>query len=311
MQKSNLFNTGIAYDVDRTSFPHRGHPDHEYLPWLRHLARLSGDETQLRTDRTGTGVYSMFGARMVFDLREGKLPLLTTKKLHTKSIIHELIWFLKGDTNIKYLNDNGVSIWNEWADENGDLGPVYGAMWRSWPNLVMKEDACVGDSKMYESKPIDQIKNLIDGLKNKPHSRRHIVSAWNVSYIDQMALPPCHCLFQFWVSQNGELCCQLYQRSCDMFLGVPFNIASYAMLVHMIAHVTGYKPGAFVWTGGDVHLYSNHIEAVKTQLSRQPKDETAILTLNPEVASIFDFKFEDFTISNYDPHPAIKAPIAV
>lgn len=311
MQKSSLFSTGILHDVDRTGFPHRGHPDHEYLPWLRHLVHLSQDKTQLRGDRTGTGAYSMFGARMVFDLRDGKLPLLTTKKLHTKSIIHELIWFLAGDTNIKYLKDNNVSIWDEWADENGDLGPVYGKMWRSWPNFVEKKDSCVGDSITHEDKPIDQIKNLIESLVKNPNGRRHIVSAWNVSFIDQMALPPCHCLFQFWISQDRELCCQLYQRSCDVFLGVPFNIASYAMLIHMIAHVTGLKPGAFVHTFGDFHLYSNHVEQARIQLKRMPREETAILTLNPEVTSIFDFKFEDFTISNYDPHPAIKAPIAV
>ncbi len=297
MEKSNLFETGIMFDIDRTSFPHRGHPDHEYLPWLRHLVNLSQSSEQLRTDRTGTGAYSMFGARMVFDLRGGKLPLLTTKKLHTKSIIHELIWFLQGDTNIKYLNDNGVSIWDEWADKSGNLGPVYGAMWRSWPNP--------------DGTTIDQITHLIENLIKSPHSRRHIVSAWNVSFIDQMALPPCHCLFQFWISQDGELCCQLYQRSCDVFLGVPFNIASYATLVHMIAHVTGYKPGAFVHTFGDFHLYANHVEQAKTQLERVPNQEVAILTLNSKVKSIFDFKFEDFIISNYDPHPAIKAPIAV
>lgn len=294
---NNLFETGIIYDVNRVNFPLRGHPDHEYLPWLKHLVNISESKEQLRVDRTSTGVYGIFGARMIFDLRDGKLPLLTTKKLHTKSIIHELIWFLNGDTNIKYLNDNGVSIWNEWADENGDLGPVYGKMWRSWPNP--------------DGTTIDQITNLINSLTKNPTGRRHIVSAWNVSFIDQMALPPCHCLFQFWVSQDGELCCQLYQRSCDVFLGVPFNIASYAMLVHMIAHVTGYKPGAFVHTFGDFHLYSNHVEQAKIQLGRMVKDEIAILSLNSEVKSIFDFKFEDIGIINYNPHPHIKAPIAV
>lgn len=295
--ESNLFYTGILYDVERSGFPYRGNPDHEYLPWLRHLTKLVFTEKQLRKDRTGTGTYGMFGARMIFDLRDGKLPLLTTKNLHTKSIIHELIWFLNGDTNIKYLNENGVTIWNEWADENGNLGPVYGAMWRSWPNP--------------DGTTVDQITKLIEGLTKNPTGRRHIVSAWNVSFLDDMKLPPCHCLFQFWVSQEGELCCQLYQRSCDVFLGVPFNIASYAMLVHMIAHVTGLKPGAFVHTFGDFHLYSNHLEQAKIQLGRTASGEVARLKLNPEVKSIFDFKFEDFTISNYNPYPAIKAPIAV
>jgi len=295
--ESNLFYTGIVYDVERSGFPYRGNPDHEYLPWLRHLTELVFTEKQLRKDRTGTGTYGMFGARMIFDLRDGKLPLLTTKKIHTKSIIHELLWFLKGDTNIKYLNENGVTIWNEWADENGNLGPVYGAMWRSWPNP--------------DGTTVDQITKLIEGLTKNPTGRRHIVSAWNVSFLDDMKLPPCHCLFQFWVSQEGELCCQLYQRSCDVFLGVPFNIASYAMLVHMIAHVTGLKPGAFVHTFGDFHLYSNHLEQAKIQLGRTASGEVARLKLNPEVKSIFDFKFEDFTISNYNPYPAIKAPIAI
>ncbi len=297
MEKDNLIGTGIVFDVDRTAFPLHGHPDHEYLPWLQHLVHLSQNKTQLRGDRTGTGTYSMFGARMVFDLRDGKLPLLTTKKLHTKSIIHELIWFLAGDTNIKYLKDNGVNIWNEWADEDGNLGPVYGEMWRSWPNP--------------DGTTIDQITQLIERLRKNPMSRRHIVSAWNVSFIDQMALPPCHCLFQFWVSQDNELCCQLYQRSADTFLGVPFNIASYAILVQMIAQVAGYKPGFFVHSFGDFHLYSNHIEQAKTQIARTPKNEVAFLRLNPEVKSIFEFRFEDFTISNYNPHPHIPAQIAV
>jgi len=295
----NLLTPGIVFDPDRTGFPYRGHPDHEYLPWLRNLLWQHEQDKlgNFRGDRTGTGTYGIFGARMVFDLRNGQLPLLTTKKLHLRSIIHELIWFLQGSTNIKYLNDNKVRIWDEWADENGDLGPVYGAMWRSWPNP--------------DGSTVDQITNLINALKNNPKSRRHIVSAWNVSFIDQMALPPCHCLFQFWVSNDGELSCQLYQRSCDIFLGVPFNIASYALLTHMIAQVCGLKPGAFVHTFGDFHLYSNHIKQAQEQLSRTPKKEVAVLRLNPNVKSIFDFKFEDFEITKYDPHPEIKAPISV
>jgi thymidylate synthase len=231
---------------------------------------------------------------MRFDLNEG-FPLLTTKKLHTKSIIHELLWFLKGDTNIAYLKENGVSIWDEWADENGDLGPVYGYQWRSWPNP--------------DGSSTDQITKLIDGLKRNPDSRRHIVSAWNPSFIDQMALPPCHCLFQFYVA-DGKLSCQLYQRSCDTFLGVPFNIASYALLTMMIAQVCDLKLGDFVWTGGDVHLYSNHVEQAKLQLSRDIRP-LPTLKINPEVKDLFAFKYEDFTLENYDPHPHIKAAVAV
>jgi thymidylate synthase len=257
---------------------------------LQHLL----DKGTFKSDRTGTGTQSVFGYQMRFDLSEG-FPLLTTKKLHTKSIIHELLWFLQGSTNIGYLTDNGVSIWNEWADENGNLGPVYGYQWRSWPNP--------------DGTSTDQIAKLIEGLKKNPDSRRHIVSAWNPSFIDQMALPPCHCLFQFYVA-DGKLSCQLYQRSCDTFLGVPFNIASYALLTLMIAQVCDLQPGEFVWTGGDVHLYSNHIEQAKLQLTRDfrplPK-----LTINPEVKDIFSFKFEDFTLSDYDPHPHIKAAVAV
>lgn len=297
MENSLLFGQEIVPYVDRTDFLFGGIADHEYLPWLRHLVKLSEKKEYLRSDRTGTGAYGIFGPRMMFDLRDGKLPLLTTKKIHTKSIIHELLWFLKGDTNIKYLNDNGVTIWDEWADTHGELGPVYGKMWRSWPNP--------------DGTNIDQITKLIEGLTKNPTGRRHIVSAWNVSFIDQMALPPCHCFFQFWVSQGGELCCQLYQRSADVFLGVPFNIASYAMLLHMVAHVAGHKPGIFIHTFGDFHLYANHAEQANLQIERKPKEEVAMLALNPEVKSIFDFKFEDFTISNYNPYPAIKAPIAV
>ena len=262
----------------------------QYHDLLQHLL----DKGTFKSDRTGTGTQSVFGYQMRFDLSEG-FPLLTTKKLHTKSIIHELLWFLQGSTNIGYLTDNGVSIWNEWADENGNLGPVYGYQWRSWPNP--------------DGTSTDQIAKLIEGLKKNPDSRRHIVSAWNPSFIEQMALPPCHCLFQFYVA-DGKLSCQLYQRSCDTFLGVPFNIASYALLTLMIAQVCDLQPGEFVWTGGDVHLYSNHVEQAKLQLTRDfrplPK-----LTINPEVKDIFSFKFEDFTLSDYDPHPHIKAAVAV
>lgn len=262
----------------------------QYHDLLQHLL----DKGTFKSDRTGTGTQSVFGYQMRFDLSEG-FPLLTTKKLHTKSIIHELLWFLQGSTNIGYLTDNGVSIWNEWADENGNLGPVYGYQWRSWPNP--------------DGTSTDQIAKLIEGLKKNPDSRRHIVSAWNPSFIEQMALPPCHCLFQFYVA-DGKLSCQLYQRSCDTFLGVPFNIASYALLTLMIAQVCDLQPGEFVWTGGDVHLYSNHIEQAKLQLTREfrtlPK-----LTINPEVKDIFSFKFEDFILSDYDPHPHIKAAVAV
>jgi thymidylate synthase len=231
---------------------------------------------------------------MRFNLAEG-FPLLTTKKLHTKSILHELLWFLKGDTNIAYLKENGVSIWDEWADENGNLGPVYGYQWRSWPNP--------------DGSHTDQIKKLVEGLKKNPDGRRHIVSAWNPSFIDQMALPPCHCLFQFYVA-DGKLSCQLYQRSCDTFLGVPFNIASYAMLTMMMAQVCDLQLGDFVWTGGDVHLYSNHVEQAKLQLTRDCRS-LPTLKINPEVKDLFDFKYEDFTLENYDPHPHIKAAVAV
>jgi thymidylate synthase len=262
----------------------------QYHDLLQHLL----DKGVYKSDRTGTGTYSVFGHQMRFDLNEG-FPLLTTKKLHTKSIIHELLWFLKGDTNIAYLKENGVSIWDEWADENGNLGPVYGYQWRSWPNP--------------DGSSTDQITKLIDGLKRNPDSRRHIVSAWNPSFIDQMALPPCHCLFQFYVA-DGKLSCQLYQRSCDTFLGVPFNIASYALLTMMIAQVCDLKLGDFVWTGGDVHLYSNHVEQAKLQLSRDIRP-LPTLKINPEVKDLFAFKYEDFTLENYDPHPHIKAAVAV
>ena len=252
------------------------------------------DEGQEKSDRTGTGTLSIFGHQMKFDLSKG-FPLVTTKKVHLKSIIHELIWFLQGSTNISYLKENGVSIWDEWADENGDLGPVYGAQWRSWPD---------GNNGT-----IDQIENLINGINNNPDSRRHIVSAWNPALVDEMALPPCHSLFQFYVA-NGELSCQLYQRSADIFLGVPFNIASYALLTHMIAQVCNLKAGKFVHTLGDAHLYINHLEQAKLQLSREVMGLPE-LKLNSNVDSIFDFKFEDIDIINYESHPAISAPIAV
>ena len=252
------------------------------------------DEGQEKSDRTGTGTLSIFGHQMRFDLSKG-FPLVTTKKVHLKSIIHELIWFLQGSTNISYLKENGVSIWDEWADENGDLGPVYGAQWRSWPD---------GNNGT-----IDQIENLINGINNNPDSRRHIVSAWNPALVDEMALPPCHSLFQFYVA-NGELSCQLYQRSADIFLGVPFNIASYALLTHMIAQVCNLKAGKFVHTLGDAHLYVNHLEQAKLQLSREVMGLPE-LKLNSNVDSIFDFKFEDIEIINYESHPAISAPIAV
>ena len=252
------------------------------------------DEGQEKSDRTGTGTLSIFGHQMKFDLSKG-FPLVTTKKVHLKSIIHELIWSLQGSTNISYLKENGVSIWDEWADENGDLGPVYGAQWRSWPD---------GNNGT-----IDQIENLINGINNNPDSRRHIVSAWNPALVDEMALPPCHSLFQFYVA-NGELSCQLYQRSADIFLGVPFNIASYALLTHMIAQVCNLKAGKFVHTLGDAHLYINHLEQAKLQLSREVMGLPE-LKLSSNVNNIFDFKFEDIEIVNYESHPAISAPIAV
>ena len=262
----------------------------EYLNLMDHILK-NGTE---KSDRTGTGTISCFGYQMRFDLSKG-FPVLTTKKLHLRSIIHELLWFLSGDTNIKYLKENKVSIWDEWADENGDLGPVYGYQWRSWPTA--------------DGKYIDQISNLIDQIKNNPDSRRLIVSAWNVGEIENMALPPCHCFFQFYVA-DGKLSCQLYQRSADTFLGVPFNIASYALFTMMIAQVCGLEAGDFVHTFGDVHLYSNHIEQAKLQLTRTPKSLPQ-MKINPAVQSIFDFKYEDFELVNYDPDPHIKAAVAV
>lgn len=258
------------------------------------LMRKILDEGAVKGDRTGTGTRSIFGHQLRFDLSKG-FPVVTTKKLHLRSIIIELLWFLKGDSNIKYLNDNKVSIWNEWADENGDLGPVYGYQWRHWP-----------DGKGGE---IDQIKNLIHQIKTKPESRRHIVSAWNVADVDNMALPPCHTIFQFYVA-DGKLSCQLYQRSADVFLGVPFNIASYALFTMMVAQVCGLEAGDFVHTFGDAHLYSNHLEQAELQLSRELK-ELPTMKINPEIKDIFEFKYEDFELMNYDPHPHIKAAVAV
>lgn len=262
----------------------------QYLDLLDHVMTNGTD----RGDRTGTGTRSVFGHQMRFDLAEG-FPVLTTKKLHLRSIIHELLWFLKGDTNIAYLKENGVTIWDEWADENGDLGPVYGYQWRSWPAP--------------DGRHIDQIEGLVESLKTNPNSRRHIVSAWNPALVDEMALPPCHCLFQFYVA-DGKLSCQLYQRSADIFLGVPFNIASYALLTLMVAQVCDLAPGEFIWTGGDCHLYANHIEQTDLQLSREPLP-LPTMKLNPEVKDLFAFRFEDFELVGYQAHPHIKAPVAV
>jgi thymidylate synthase len=261
--------------------------------YLDLLAAIRDTGTR-KGDRTGTGALSLFGRQMRFDLAQG-FPLVTTKKLHVKSIIHELLWFLQGSTNVRYLNEHGVTIWDEWADENGELGPVYGRQWRSWPTP--------------DGRHIDQIAQLVERLKRDPDSRRHIVSAWNVGELDKMALPPCHCLFQFYVA-DGKLSCQLYQRSADMFLGVPFNIASYALLTLMVAQVTGLEPGEFVHTFGDVHLYLNHFDQADEQLRRTPR-ALPRMELNPEVRSLFDFVYEDFKLVGYDPHPAIHAKVAV
>ena len=262
----------------------------QYLDLMRTIL----DEGHYKADRTGTGTYSIFGYQMRFDLQKG-FPLLTTKKLHLRSIIYELLWFLRGDTNIQYLHDHNVTIWDEWADEHGDLGPVYGKQWRSW---------VAPDGRV-----IDQITNLIEQLKRNPDSRRLIVSAWNPADVDQMALPPCHTMFQFYAN-DGQLSCQLYQRSADVFLGVPFNIASYALLTMMVAQVCGLKAKDFVHTFGDAHIYSNHVEQAKLQLSREPR-ALPQMRINPDVKSIFDFQYEDFTLENYDPHPHIKADVAV
>ena len=262
----------------------------QYLDLLHRIL----EEGKVKTDRTGTGTKSIFGHQMRFNLEDG-FPVLTTKKLHLKSIIYELLWFLKGDTNVKYLQEHGVSIWNEWADENGDLGPVYGHQWRSWPD--------------HRGGTIDQIQNVIDLIKNHPDSRRMLVTAWNPADISEMALPPCHCLFQFYVA-DGRLSLQLYQRSADTFLGVPFNIASYALLLQMMAQVTGLKAGDFIHTTGDTHLYLNHIEQAKLQLTRTPR-ELPQMKLNPDVKNLFDFRYEDFELLNYNPWPHIKAEVAV
>jgi thymidylate synthase len=262
----------------------------QYLDLLRDVLDNGTD----RPDRTGTGTRSVFGRQTRFDLGKG-FPLLTTKKLHIKSIVYELLWFLRGETNVRWLQERGVKIWDEWADENGDLGPVYGSQWRSWP------DGAGGT--------IDQIANVVHSIRTKPDSRRHIVSAWNPAEVDDMALPPCHCLFQFYVA-DGKLSCQLYQRSADIFLGVPFNIASYALLTEMLAQVTGLKPGEFVHSFGDLHLYHNHFDQARLQLSRDPRPLPR-LTINPDKRDIFDFEFEDFMITGYDAHPSIKAEIAV
>jgi thymidylate synthase len=262
----------------------------QYLDLLSHVLENGVD----RPDRTGVGTRGIFGYQMRFDLSEG-FPVLTTKKLHLKSIIHELLWFLKGDTNIRYLNENGVTIWDEWADENGELGPVYGAQWRSWPAL--------------DSRSIDQIANVVKSLRENPNSRRHVVTAWNPAQVDEMALPPCHCLFQFHVA-NGKLSCQLYQRSADIFLGVPFNIASYALLTMMMAQVTGLQPGEFIHTLGDAHLYLNHFDQAREQLTRTPKPLPR-MWINPEVRALEDFSYEDFRLENYVADPTIRAPIAV
>ena len=262
----------------------------QYLDLLRDVLDNGTD----RPDRTGTGTRSVFGRQARFDLSKG-FPLLTTKKLHIKSIVYELLWFLRGETNVHWLQERGVRIWNEWADENGDLGPVYGSQWRSWP------DGHGGT--------IDQIRNVVTSIKTKPDSRRHIVAAWNPAEIEDMALPPCHCLFQFYVS-DGKLSCQLYQRSGDLFLGIPFNIASYALLTQMMAQVTGLEPGEFIHSMGDLHIYHNHFDQVRLQLSRSPRPLPR-LTINPDKTDIFDFEFEDFMITGYDPEPTIKAEIAV
>ncbi|MXV18297.1 thymidylate synthase [Deinococcus xianganensis] len=262
----------------------------QYLDLMRHVLEHGTD----KTDRTGTGTRSVFGAQMRFDLRGG-FPLVTTKKVHLKSVIYELLWFLRGESNVRWLQERGVSIWDEWAAPDGELGPVYGVQWRSWPTP--------------DGSSIDQITQVIEQIKRTPDSRRLIVNAWNVAQIDDMALPPCHTMFQFYVA-DGRLSCQLYQRSADFFIGVPFNIASYALLTLMVAQVCGLEPGEFIWTGGDVHLYSNHMEQVERQLAREPRS-LPVMHLNPAVKDIFEFRYEDFRLEGYDPHPGIRAPVAV
>ena len=262
----------------------------QYTDLLKHIM----EKGALKSDRTGTGTKSVFGYQMRFNLEDG-FPLLTTKRVHLKSIIHELLWFIAGDTNIKYLNDNGVTIWDEWADENGNLGPVYGRQWRAWETV--------------DGRKVDQLQALVEGIKRNPDSRRHLITAWNPGEVDKMALPPCHAMFQFYVA-DGKLSCQLYQRSADVFLGVPFNIASYALLTMMIAQVCNLKPGEFIHTLGDAHIYTNHFEQVALQLSREPRHRP-LMNINPDVKSIFGFRYEDFQLDGYTPHPSIKAPIAV
>ena len=262
----------------------------QYLDLMRHVL----EHGARKSDRTGTGTLSIFGAQLRFDLASG-FPLLTTKKVHLKSIVHELLWFLQGDTNVRYLREHGVTIWDEWADAEGDLGPVYGYQWRSWPAA--------------DGRHIDQIGQVLETLRQNPDSRRLIVSAWNVGDLDRMALMPCHAFFQFYVAE-GRLSCQMYQRSADLFLGVPFNIASYALLTLMVAQVCGFRPGEFVHTFGDTHLYSNHLDQAREQLSRTPR-RAPVMRLNPAVTSLFDFRYDDFTLEGYDPHPAIRAPVAV
>lgn len=262
----------------------------QYLDLVKHVM----ENGTLKEDRTGTGTRSVFGYQLRCNLEEG-FPLLTTKKVHLKSIIYELLWFLRGDTNVRWLQEHGVRIWNEWADKNGELGPVYGHQWRSWPD--------------YDGGAIDQIAKVVEDIKNNPNSRRHIVSAWNVAEVNRMALPPCHSLFQFYVA-DGRLSLQLYQRSADLFLGVPFNIASYALLLMMVAQVTGLKPGDFIHTFGDAHIYRNHFDQVKLQLTREPR-KLPVMKLNPEVKDLMDFKYEDFTLEGYDPHPPIKGQVSV
>jgi len=286
-------------------------PDFRMQTYLN-LMQYVLDHGHVKTDRTGTGTRSVFGWQMRFDLEQG-FPVLTTKKLHLRSIIHELLWFLQGSTNIAYLKENGVSIWDDWADEHGELGPVYGKQWRRWETVVPGQNGAPPTIRT-----IDQITQLVEGLKSNPDSRRHLVCAWNPGEVDRMALPPCHALFQFYVAppspgdsdQRPRLSCQLYQRSADIFLGVPFNIASYALLTMMIAQVCGYRPGEFIHTLGDAHLYSNHLEQAKLQLSRAPR-QLPIMRINPEVKDLFAFRFEDFSLEGYDPHPHIPAPVAV
>lgn len=289
--------TIVAMDFDIRNYPQStyNHVDRQYMELLHTIMETGVD----KSDRTGTGTRSIFGHQMKFDLSKG-FPLLTTKKIHLKSVIVELLWFLRGDTNTRYLNDYGVTIWNEWQGARGELGPVYGFQWRNWGGVQINGQNCGG---------VDQISNVVESIKKNPDSRRHIVCAWNVGELDYMALPPCHCLFQFYVA-NGELSCQLYQRSADVFLGVPFNIASYALLTMMMAQVTGLKPGKFVHTLGDVHIYSNHFDQVELQLSREPRGLPRMV-LRPDVKDILSFQLSDFTLSDYNPHPSIKAPIAV